>query len=49
MEIRERIPHLKQLGPEYQAFVDKLQDLTRRYRSKEIRQLVEPYVEEDSS
>ena len=44
-EIRERITHLEQLGPEYQAFVHKLRDLARRYRSKEIEALVEPYTE----
>jgi CheY-like chemotaxis protein len=47
-ELQARIEELEQHGPEYRAFVSELRQLARRYRLREIRAVLEPYVQEMS-
>jgi signal transduction histidine kinase/CheY-like chemotaxis protein len=46
LEIRTQLDVLEQRGPEYRAFLDELRQLARRYRTREIQALLEPYVME---
>jgi CheY-like chemotaxis protein/nitrogen-specific signal transduction histidine kinase len=47
-DLQARIEVLAQRGPEYRACVAELRQLARRYRLREIRTLLEPYVQEAS-
>ena len=46
LEIRERLDALEQRGPQYSSCVAELRQLARRYRLREIRAVLEPYVQE---
>jgi CheY-like chemotaxis protein len=46
LEIRTQLDALEQRRPEYRAFVAELRQLARRYRTREIQALLEPYVME---
>jgi signal transduction histidine kinase/CheY-like chemotaxis protein len=44
LELRTQLDTLEQCGPEYGAFVAELRQLARRYRTREIQTLLEPYL-----
>ena len=46
LEIRTQLDALEQRGPEHRAFLAELRQLARRYRTREIQALLEPYVME---
>ncbi len=47
-ELQAQLEELERRGPEYQAFVSELRQLARRYRLRDIRTLLGPYLEETS-
>ena len=49
VEIRERLDALERRGPQYSSCVAELRQLARRYRLREIRAVLEPYVQEINS
>jgi signal transduction histidine kinase/DNA-binding response OmpR family regulator len=48
LELRERLEALERHEPRYQASVAELRQLARRYRLREIRAVLEPYMQEAS-
>jgi hypothetical protein len=46
VDIQARLDDLARRGPEYGAIVANLRQLARRYRSREIRAILEPYLME---
>jgi CheY-like chemotaxis protein len=44
LELRTQLDTLEQRGPEYGAFIAELRQLARRYRTREIQTLLEPYL-----
>jgi signal transduction histidine kinase/DNA-binding LacI/PurR family transcriptional regulator/DNA-binding NarL/FixJ family response regulator len=48
LKLRTQLDALDQRGPEYRSFVSALRQLVQRYRLREIRTLLEPYLEETS-
>jgi signal transduction histidine kinase/DNA-binding LacI/PurR family transcriptional regulator/DNA-binding response OmpR family regulator len=49
VKIRERLDALERRGPQYSSCVAELRQLARRYRLREIRAVLEPYVQETNS
>ena len=49
VKIRERLDALERRGPQYSSCVDELRQLARHYRLREIRAVLEPYVQESNS
>jgi hypothetical protein len=49
LELRERLDALERRGPQYSSCVAELRQLARRYRLREIRALLEPYVQESNN
>jgi CheY-like chemotaxis protein len=49
VKIRERLEELQRCNPHYQASVAELRELARRYRLREIRALLQAYIQEPSS
>jgi len=49
VEIRERLDALERRGPQYGSCVAELRQLARRYRLREIRAVLEPYMQETHS
>jgi signal transduction histidine kinase/DNA-binding LacI/PurR family transcriptional regulator/DNA-binding response OmpR family regulator len=49
LEFRERLDALERRGPQYSSCVAELRQLARRYRLREIRALLEPYVQESNN
>jgi signal transduction histidine kinase/DNA-binding LacI/PurR family transcriptional regulator/CheY-like chemotaxis protein len=47
-ELQAQIEELEQHGLEYRAFASELRQLAQRYRLREIRAMLEPYVQETS-
>jgi CheY-like chemotaxis protein len=46
--IREQIAQLEQMGHQYQPFVTKLRRLASKYRVKQIRKLLKPFVDKNN-